>query len=32
MKKDKMHFDALFDANGNFIKNTEATKEEEGKD
>ena len=32
MEKDKMHFDALFDANGNFIKKTEATKEEEGKD
>lgn len=32
MEKDKMHFDALFDANGNFVKKTEATKEEEGKD
>lgn len=32
MEKDKMQFDALFDANGNFVKKTEATKEEEGKD
>ena len=32
LEKDKMIFDALFDANGNFVKKTEAVKEEEGKD
>jgi hypothetical protein len=32
MEKDKTHFDALFDENGNFVKKEEATKEEEGKD
>ena len=32
MQKNKMQFDALFDANGTFLKKSEASKEEEGKE
>lgn len=32
MQKNKMQFDVLFDTNGTFLKKSEASKEEEGKE